>query len=200
MALTFFATDIDLTEVWRSLFTQPGMKVFEDYSKPDSKNRWFTEWSQVAEAIHLDSSSLAAWPEPAGGEPRLKQVIFNADTQRRTGMRGRTVLASPALIKVGRNNDQDGCLASASISSWTEKGARQRSIFEPAFLDEVDWKQLRCSLTRVERFIRKSSPAKMRSYPVMPNAFDLFQKGEVCLWNWGEACVYPSPLVVQVQS
>lgn len=200
MALTFFATDIDLAEVWRSLFTQPGMKIFEDYSIPDSNNRWFTEWSQLADVIHLKSSSLAAWPEPAGGKPRIEQVIFDAKTQRKFGKRGRTVLRSPALIKVGRNNDQNGCLASASVSSWTEKGARQRSIFEPAFLDEVDWKQLRSSVARVERFIRKSSPAKLHSYPVMPNAFDRFQKGEICLWNWGEACAYPSPHVVQVQS
>lgn len=197
MAFTFFATDADLAEVWRLLFMQPGMKVLEDYSRPDLPNRWFTEWSQVSDAIIHKSTSLAAWLEPAGGKPRLERITFIAEAQRKFGGKGRTVLASPALIKIGRNNDQNGCLASASISCWTEKGARQRSVFAPEFLDQVDWKRLRSSVAGIERLIRKSSPARMRSYPVMPNAFERFQNGEICLWNWGEACSYPSPLVVQ---
>lgn len=197
MALTFFATDADLSDVWHSLFTQPGMKVFEDYSIPDLPNRWFVEWAEVSEGISRKSTSLAAWLELAGGEPRLERVTFDANTQRRMGKKGRSVLASPALIKIGRNNNQNGCLASASISCWTEKGARQRSVFPSEFIDQVDWNKLHSSVAWIERLIRKSSPAKMRSYPVMPNAFDLFQKREVCLWNWGEAYAYPSPLVVQ---
>jgi len=197
MALTFFATDVDLAEVWRSLLTYPGMKVFEDQSRPDLPNRWFTEWSEVSEAIDGKSTSPAAWLEPAGGEPRLEHVTFNDATQRRLGRKGRTVLASPASIKVGRNNDQNGCLASASISSWTEKGARQRSAFSSEFLDQVDWKRLHSAMAAMKRFIREASPAKIRSCPVMPNAFERFRNGEICLWNWGEACAYPSPLVVE---
>lgn len=104
-------------------------------------------------------------------------------------------LLSPATISVNRNNDQMGCLASAKVACWTEKGARQRSAFSEEFLNEVDWKSLQSIVNKTQRLITSSSPAKMRSYPVMPDALQGFVRGEVKLWNWGESCAYPSPLI-----
>jgi len=196
MTNIFFATDADIAQVWQWLFEVPGMKIFEDYSSPDKPNRWFNTWDEISDA--LDSESrwlLAAWPETAGGRPRVDKISFDADTQRKLGAKGRTALRSPATINVRRNNDQNGCLASASIACWTEKGARQRSILSEEFIDEVDWAKLRSIVSKIQRQVIKSSPAKLRSYPVMPDAYERFRAGEINLWNWGEACSYPSPLV-----
>lgn len=197
MTMTFFGTEADVAQVWQSIFAVPGMRVFEDHSIPDRPNRWFGTWAEVAEVLGSRSGFLAAWLESAGGEPRMERITFNAETQRRLDTKGRTALLSPATIKVDCNNEQNGCLASASISCWTEKGARQRSVFTTDFIDQVDWKQLRSAVAGIERLITKVSPAKMRSYPVMPDAFERFRGGGINLWNWGEACAYPSPLVVQ---
>ena len=197
MTATFFATDADLAQVWHWLFDVPGMKIFEDYSVPDNPNRWFETWEEISDYLAQGGRSLAAWPATAGGKPRMDRITFDANTQRKTGAKGRTALLSPATIKVSRNNEQNGCLASASIGYWTEKGARQRSIYPSDFLDEVDWKQFRSTASRIERLIAKSAPAKMRSYPVMPDAFARYSNGEINLWNWGEPCTYPSPLVVE---
>lgn len=195
MPMTFFGTDADIAQVWKWLFDYPGMRVFEDSSRPDQPNRWFSTWTEVADALEAKPASLAAWPEPVGGQPRSEQIIFKPAVQRKLGAKGQTVFRSPATIKVGRNNDQNGCLASASISCWSERGARQRSIFDENFLNEVDWSKLRSIERRMERLVSKFSPAKMRSYPVMANAFERYRNGEIKLWNWGEACAYPSPLV-----
>ena len=197
MTATFFATDVDLAQVWHWLFDVPGMRIFEEYSVPDKANRWFDTWEEILAYLDGGDNSLAAWPSTVGGAPRVEQIRFTKDTQRKFGARGRTVLQSPATINVSRNNPQNGCLASASIVYWTEKGARQRSIFSEDFLDEVDWKQFRSIGSRIERLIAKSAPARMRSYPVMSDAFTRFGNGEIMLWNWGEPCAYPSPLIVQ---
>jgi len=52
-------------------------------------------------------------------------------------------------------------------------------------IDQVDWKQLRLVLANFERLIAKSSPAKLRSCPVMQDAVKRFRSGEINLWNWG---------------
>lgn len=197
MTATFFATDVDLAQVWHWLFDAPGMRIFEEYSVPDKANRWFETWEEILAYLDGGGNSLAAWPNTVGGAPRVEPIRFTKETQRKFGARGRMVLQSPATIKVSRNNPQNGCLASASIVYWTEKGARQRSIFSEDFLDEVDWKQFRSIGSRIDRLIAKSAPARMRSYPVMSDAFTRFGNGEIMLWNWGEPCAYPSPLIVQ---
>ncbi len=196
MTITFFATDLDLVQVWHWLFDFPGMRIFEEYSVPDKANRWLETWEEILAYIDGGGDNLAAWPSTVGGMPRVKQIRFTKNTQIELGAKGRTVLQSPATIKVRRSDPQNGCLASASTVYWTEKGARQRSIFSEDFLDEVDWKQFRSIGSRIERLIAKSAPARMRSYPVMSDAFTRFSNREIMLWNWGEPCAYPSPLIV----
>ena len=195
MALTFFGTDTDLRTIWEWLFHVPGMRIFEDHSAPDQPNRWFNSLEEIQRIEDIGLRSLAAWPETVGGRPRVNLITFNVDTQRKLGAKGRTTLLSPALIQVRRNNDQNGCLASTTLSCWTEAGARQRSVFPEDMLDEVDWAKLRSIVGKVQRQITKSAPAKLRSYAVLPDAAKKFQAGQIMLWNWGEACAFPSPLV-----
>jgi hypothetical protein len=195
MGLTFFATDTDLTQVWRWLLDFSGMSLFEDYSRPDMSNRWFGTWEEVVNATDIAAWNLAAWSQNIGGRPRIETIVFDRNTQRKSNARGRTALRSPAVINVGRNNDQNGCLANSSISCWTEKGARQRSIYPVEFLDEVNWAELRSVMGKVQRQITKSAPAKMRSYPIMPDAFAQLTQGNIRLWNWGAECALDSSLI-----
>lgn len=194
---TFFGTDADIARVWRWLFEMPGLRIFEDSSRPDRPNRWFDSWDDVSTCLNDGKISLAARPEAAGGRPLAEEVVFTAETQRELGGKGRTILRSPATIKVQRNNDQNGCLASAWIACWNEKGARQRSAFAEGALDQVDWTRLRSVAGKLQRQVTKSAPAKLQSSPVMADAFERFRLGEIRLWAWGEACTYPSPLVVE---
>lgn len=194
---TFFGTDADIAQIWRWLFEIPETRIFEDYSRPDRPNRWFDTWDEISACLNSGGISLAAWPEAAGGRPLADEIVFNAETQRELGARGRTILHSPATIKVQRNNDQNGCLASAWIACWNEKGARQRSIFAEDVIDRVDWAKLRSIAGKIQRQVTKSAPARLQSYPVMPDAFEKFRTGRIRLWAWGEACSYPSPLVTE---
>jgi hypothetical protein len=195
MTTTFFGTNDDISGLWRGLFEIPEMHIFEEYSLPDAPNRWFESWTDICDYLDSGGRSLGAWSSHVGGRPIEEKVTFNESTQRKFGKQGRTILRSPAIIRVGRNSDQNGCLAAASIACWTEKGARQRSVFSEELLNEIDWKQLRSIIGRIERGIQKSSPAKIRSYPIMPDAWRRTKSGEISLWNWGEPCTYPSPLI-----
>ena len=195
MSNIFFGTDLDHAQVYRWLLAFQGMQLFEDYSRPDQQSRWFETWEAAESTSDLVPWNLAAWSENIGGRPRIEHINFNQNTQRKLGARGRMALHSPATIKLGRNNDQNGCLATSSISCWTEKGARQRSIYPDEFLDEVDWPQLRSTVGKVQRQIAKSAPAKMRAYAIMPDAYEQLRAGRINLWNWGSECTFDSPLI-----
>jgi hypothetical protein len=195
MTMTFFATGVDISQIWQWLFEVPGMSILEDYSIPDQPNRWFGSWDEVASYLATGGCSLAAWPASVGGRPRQEKISFNPELQNKLGGKGRTVLRSPVFIHVIRNNEQEGCLADSRISFWNAKGVRQRSIYPDEFIDEVDWVAHRLITGKIARQIRKASPAKLRSYPIMPDAFAKLKAGELRLWNWGTECSFPSEFV-----
>ncbi len=163
MAAIFFATDKDLLQIVGWLLEVPGMTVLEPASRPDHPNRWFKSVEEVSQYFEEPGRHFSAWLQSTGAKPLPRWTEFNPDAQRRSGAKGRTFLESPALIGIGRNNDQNGCLANASISCWTEKGARQRSVWSPAVLDEVDWRGLQSAAGRLNRQLSKAAPAKLRS-------------------------------------
>lgn len=171
--------------------------ICEEYSRPDQPNRWFHNADELATAPDAFDQTLAAWSQTFGGRPFAERIAFEPGTQRRFGATGRTILRSPAFIRVFRNNDQNGCLASAYLSCWTEKGARQRSVFSDGVLNSVDWKKLAAASTSVVRQLKKASPAKLRSYPIMPDAWTKLRAGQIKLWNWGAECAYPSELITE---
>jgi hypothetical protein len=195
MSLIFFGTDDDIRQIWLWLFETPGMRLFEQSSRPDQSNRWFDTWTDAVNYLNDGGYSLAAWFEPAGGMPKTRQVSFIAKLSTRLGGEGRSLLHSPATIRIGRNNDQNGCLASGSISCWTENGARRGYAFWDADCELIDWRKLQKEVSRIQRMIVKQSPAKLRSYPVLPDAFARYKSGTQNLWNWGSECSYPSDLV-----
>jgi len=197
MKITFFATDADLLQVAEWFFDIPGMRLLEAYSRFDQPNRWFASADELAPLVATGHWGFSGWLEPAGGRPRSRYITFDSDTQKRYGAKGRTNLMSPALIGAFRDNDQLGSLGAAHISCWNEKGARQRSIYPDEFLDEIDWKALRASVSSIQRRLKKAAPSKLSSYPIMPEAFRKLQAGELTLWNWGSACGYPSPLITE---
>lgn len=186
MALTFYATNEDLTDLSSRLFEVPGMMLFEEYSAPDQQNRYFEIPDDIAKFLNDGAHSFAAWPSGVGGRLTRTDIVFNTDHQERTGKRGRAVLESPAIIRFNRMTTIAGCLNPSSILCWSEKGARQRSGYHEEALTSVDWSKLKSIVASIERWIKKRSPARLRSHPVMPSAFRQMNNGEVLLWNFGE--------------
>ncbi len=185
MQINFFGTDSDVALVWHWLFEVPGMKIVEAYSRPDEPNRIFESWEDVESCLAESDSSLSAWPKSVGGEPQWEKIKL--DRAKPWQLRGKvsTILHSPALIQVHRNNNQMGCLAVSYISSWNELGARERSILPEKFIDEVDWKELRSILTKLKRKQLTVSPARLGTAPIMPDAYTKLQAGKIKLWNFG---------------
>lgn len=200
MQATFFGTGTDVQQVWRWLLEMPGIAVCEEYSRPDQTNRWFHGWDELVAAPDAFCQQLAAWSPGFGGTPETERITFNPATQRELQARGRTILRSPAFICVVRNSEQNGCLAPAYVKCWTEKGARQRANSPHEVLDSVDWKKFSAASASIVRQLKKASPAKLRSYPIMPDAWAKLQSGQIKLWNWGAECGYPSELIAEQTS
>jgi hypothetical protein len=198
MSMNFFATEVDISQIWQWLFAVPGTSILEAYSRPDQPNRSFGLWDEIAGYLAAGGQSLAAWPTSVGGRPRQEKISFKPELQKESGGKGRTVLRSPAFINVISNNEQMGCLAGSRISFWSEKGVRQRSIYPDEFIDEVDWSAHRLITGQIERQIKKASPAKLHSCPIMPDAYAKLEAGEIKLWNWGTECSLPSEFIVLI--
>ncbi|MEW9307438.1 hypothetical protein [Labrys neptuniae] len=193
MQTSFFGTDVDAVQVLRWLYDIPEMRFFENHSRPDQPNRWFETWDKTLAYFEGGRSSLAAWPQNVGGVPFLEQITFALDTQRQLDAKGRSVLHSPALIRIIRNSDQNGCLAATNITCWNEKGVRQRSMFSEDIIDSVDWKAFGSIERGIQRKVKTSSPAKLGSTPIMPDAFQHLEAGQIKLWGWGIECDGQSP-------
>jgi hypothetical protein len=191
----FFATDHDLLQLAGVLLSDPGVCIFERASRPDMPNRQFDTVDSVRLMFEDTYAHFSVWAQRTGAAPKPRLITFNSETQRRLGAKGRTNLESPSLIDIWRNNFQMGCLSASSLKFWTEKGAYQRSIYPEAVLNEVDWKALRSVTGGIQRTIKKLSPARMRAYPIMPDAFRRVQSDGLALWNWGSPCPYPSDLI-----
>jgi hypothetical protein len=196
MNFTFFGTAEDVAAIWNWMFEVPGMRIFEQFSRDDKPNRWFDTWESISDYLRdRGTSSLAAWPEFVGGRPRPEKIRYTREVRQEFGVKGRTDFWSPAIIGINSNVDQNGCLASSCLSCWNEKGARARSIYGEKSIDDVDWRALRSVTGKITRAITKSAPAKMRSYPIMPDAFARLEAGQQSLWNWGEEVRIGSPLI-----
>lgn len=193
MQITFFATNADLLQVAQWLLDTPGMTLLEAYSRPDQPNRQLRTVEDVAQLIGERAWGFSAWLETTGARPRARWIQFEPNTQHKLGGKGRTVLNSPALIGVSRNNDQNGCLAASYMTCWTEKGAHQRSFESEELLSEVDWKALQSFTSSFQRKLKRAAPAKLHAYPIMEDAFSKLQAGDFELWNFGAPCSYPSP-------
>ncbi len=197
MTKIFFGTDADLAQVWQWLLEAPGMQVVEECSRPGQPNRWFDSWDTLEPVYREGVRNLAAWSRDFGAPPMPVQFSSTPETQWRLGDKGRTVLNSPAFIRAGRTNDQNGCLVASSLSYWSEKGARQRSVFPETNIAEIDWKKVRSVAASIQRKVKKASKARLYSYPIMPDAFERLRDGHLKLWNWGAECAYPSDLIVE---
>lgn len=195
MQIDFFGTDDDIKHIWQWLFAVPDMKVFEDYSEPDELNHWFSNWEDFLTRFEDHKGFLAAWLASVGGVPRERYIVFEPNTQRKLNAVGRTILESPALIHIFGLGDTNGCLGNSSIKCWSEKGVRLRSSFTEEFCDEVDWPLLRSIVGNIQRQLKKTCRAKLRNVPIMPDAFNKFQNGQIKLWNWGQECKHPSEFI-----
>ncbi|HYC75881.1 hypothetical protein [Brevundimonas sp.] len=199
MSFTFFATNADLLHIAKWVLDDPELMLFEGASQPDKPNRWFKTADEVGCLFTDGTPPIDIWVESAGAPPRARSVTFGKDVQQKLGGQGRTLLESPAVIRLMRNGDQMGCLSWSQLSNWTEKGARQRSTFPTELLDAVDWKAVRSASSRIQRTIRNVSPAKLHAYPIMPDAFSRMQSSEgLRLW-WGGAVGYLCPSIAVAQ-
>lgn len=196
MQANFFGTDADVAQIWCWLFDIAGVRLCEEYSRPDHPNRWFETQDDFEKAGGVSISSLAAWSPEFGPKPTPEKINFTSKTQHQMRAKGRTILRSPAFIRISRNGDQKGCLVASSISYWQERGARSKSVYPSEILDLIDWKKFETTSGAVVRRMRKTAPAKLGRYPIMPDAWAKLVTGEIQLWNWGSACGYPSDLVL----
>lgn len=197
MQLNFFALEDDIALILDYLLNEEDFSFFEGYSETDKPIRQFTSVDQWRDARMSKGRCLLLRGRDKSftNNPVFKEIIHAPEIGG-----SRTCLEGAAIVQIAEGRFlENGALYPANIGHWNEAGARQRSIWTEAQLNEVDWTQLRKISGRMQRYIKnKLARAKLRSFPILPAAYEAFIRGEFNLWNFGEI-VTPSSCLIEAK-
>ena len=180
----FFGLQNDIYALLDSILDIPEFRFFEGYSRVDQPIREFSsadEWHD-ARKEHGRCLLLKGWSHAFTNNIKFKQVVLASHIGGE-----RTCLEGVAVIQIEEARVLDnGSLYPARISHWNEAGARQRSNWSEADLDEVNWPELRRVSSVIQRRLKGLSCGKIGSYPILAEAAEAFESGHIDLWNFGE--------------
>lgn len=178
MNLNFFATDGDLLKLVEWLIQSEQFRLFEGASPIDKPIREVKTAADFAaiRATEKGGLLLRGWSPAFTNVPDFRRINLNPSVGNH-----RTVLEGVGVIQIQGGRLVDGNLYCACISHWNEAGARS------AYGDvgEVDWAALRRASGRIRREVKAKTRALMGIVPVLPDAFELLERDEITLWNFG---------------
>lgn len=197
MTKIFYATRRDLATIYRWLCAIDGLELYECRSQPNEQLRQLKDGDEIEAFLLEGNAPPAIWPRWVGGKLEIERNRLNRQSWFQ--LRGPLALApsGPSIVRIFSNSDQNACLADSQIITWSEKGARQRSIFDDNALSSINWKAHRAFVGKLGRQIASLSPAKLRSYPIMPDAFTRLDAGMLNLWDVDQPCTATSPLITK---
>jgi len=186
MIFNFFATREETYELWDRIAELPGVRLLEADSRPGKENREFDGFPLTEWQAQDRNFSVVAWASRAGGQPRLRNVTFSAETMKELGAAGRSSLTSPAFIRINRvSAPADDFVGPSELVYWTENLAVRSRKFDADQIQEVDWKELGREVTAIKRQITTQSAATWRGAPVSKKVAESLSAGKSQLWLWG---------------
>ena len=185
MKTEFYGTRLDLHEICRFAFTEPGLVVWESYSEPNRELRCFHSVEQVEDALpalHAEDPEpgilLMLWSPAMRGEPVAERVSLASGAFRyRFGGWG--------LINLHFAAGRAGELRRSSMSHSNE--ARTERLFNYrghplGHLADWDWEQVERIGQSLHTFVhRRMAVAKSRRAIVLQDAERLRAAGKVLL-------------------
>lgn len=172
--LDFFALQSDVEDVLEFVFDQTDCRVFEAYSRPGHELREFSTLAELRSSDFLSINHgryfLRLLSRSVGVDPIIREFTLT-----KTG-EFRQEINSPGVFQIVEGNRVDavgGALRCSTFGHWNEAGAKQRSSYPDDQLEAVDWKMLRRISGQIQRHIKnKLAVAKLRTWPILPAAFD----------------------------
>ena len=186
MIFNFFATREETYELWDRIAELPGVRLLEADARPGKENREFDGFPLAEWEAQDRNFSVVAWASRAGGQPRLRNVAFSVAPMKELGAAGRSILTSPAFIRIHSVSTPAGNFVGPSeLVYWTENLAAKSRQFDADQIGEVDWQELGREVTAIKRKITTQSVAKWRGAPVSKKVAESLSDGKDQLWLWG---------------
>jgi hypothetical protein len=176
--LDFYAAADDLRELFRFLFGETNIVVYESSSERNLPVRQFRSLPALEEVIALGNyraAYLQLWSPSVMVEPVIRRIDMAGLPQSPQ----RYSVEGAGLMQLYLSGIQEGVIHHTHFGHWSEAGARQRSI-HPA--SDCNWRELSNLSGQVQRHIRnKMACAKLHARPVLRHAYTSVQEG-AALW------------------
>jgi len=171
--LDFYALGDDLRSLFRFVYAETDVVVYELASEFDCDARQFASLAELEAAFNLDGhakSYLQLWSPTVMAHPVMRRIQLKVP-----GRSFRYAVEGAGLIQLYLDGQRDGVIYHTHYGHWNEAGARQRSMHSA---DNCDWQALAKLSGRIQRHIRgKLAAAKLYARPVLHQAFCAVQRG-----------------------
>ena len=160
------------------LFAESDIRVFEHASRNDSDLREFANADQIGEAFPLGQDAhgngsavtLALWSPTVMAQMQIRRIEFDRRHVRDAQFRHEPTGAG--LMQLYLGGIKDRVVTKSHFGHFNQAGARKWGLDEG-----VDWIAFKALSNRIQYRVRKLSVAKVKSFPVLPGAFELAQSG-----------------------
>ena len=177
--LDFYALGDDLRELFRFLYAETDVVVYESASEFDRDARRFATLSELEGVYNLDTNRamhFQLWSPSVMACPVIRRIELKVP-----GHSFRYSVEGAGLIQLYIDGIRDGVIYHTHYGHWNEAGARQRSM-HPA--NDCDWRALSKLSGRIQRLIRnKLAVAKLYARPILGQAFNAVQQGKGLQFN-----------------
>lgn len=170
--LDFYALGDDLRSLFRFIYAETDVVVYELASELDCDARQFASLAELEAVFDLDGhavSYLQLWSPAVMARPVIRRIQLKIP-----GHSFRYAVEGAGLIQLYLNGQRDGVIYHTHYGHWNEAGARERSMHSA---DNCDWQALAKLSGMIQRHIRgKLAAAKLYARPVLHQAFSAVQR------------------------
>lgn len=171
--LDFYALGDDLRSLFRFLYAETDVVVYELASEFDCDARKFESLAELEAVFNLDgreTSYLQLWSPTVMVSPVIRRIALKVP-----GHSFRYAVEGAGLFQLCLDGLRDGVICHTHFGHWNEAGARQRSMHSA---DDCDWQALVKLSGRIQRHIRgRLAAAKLHARPVLHQAFSAVERG-----------------------
>lgn len=171
--LDFYALGDDLRSLFRFIYAETDVVVYELASRFDCDVRRFSSLAELEAVFNLDgieANHLQLWSPTVMARPVIRRIEL-----RIPGHSFRYAVEGAGLMQLYLDGQRDGIIYHTHYGHWNEASARQRSMHSA---DDCDWRALSKLSGRIQRHIRsRLSAAKLYARPILHQAFNTLQRG-----------------------
>jgi hypothetical protein len=172
--LDFYALADDLRSLLAFLYAETDVVVYELASRENCEIRSFHSVTELTEAFDLGGSKtthLMLWSRSVRARPIIRRI----EATQAPAPFFRYQISGTGLIQLYLVGDRDGVIHHSHFGHWNEARAK---YLPDDLVGDCDWTVLRKLSGKIQRHILgKRATFKLRSCPVLHQAWDMVQQG-----------------------